>query len=341
MNHHRFQAGARMLRCAIGLLLLVTLLVCARSAKADVCSATMSDIAFGSVSPVSGQDYYAMGTLSVTCTFVILNGNIIVLPNINLCANLGPGSGAVDVNNRRLTSGINKIPFNLYRAATYTGANIWGDNTAQQAIPSAFAGLLAIGTNMQTYPVYAKISAADLAGVPSVGNADTPYTTSFAGAGNIMYSSASIVVLNCNVSGQTAPFTFNVTANVVNDCVTSTTALAFGTRGMLGVATRALGSLGVKCTAAASYRIALNGGLQSTSPGGRKMRNAATGETVGYSLSATLDGTEWGDGTGGSTTYDATGTGYQQNVSIYGRVPGQATPSPGDYADKVTATIYF
>lgn len=329
------------LRSVLGLLVLVTLLLCARSAKADICSATMSDIAFGSVSPVSGQDYYAMGTLSITCTFIILNGNIIGLPNINLCANLGPGSGAVDVNNRRLTSGPNKIPFNLYRAATYTPANIWGDYTAQMAIPSAFAGLLAVGTNTQTYPVYAKLAAADLAGMPSVGNADTPYTTSFAGAGNILYSSASIIVLNCQVSGQTAPFTFNVSANIVNDCVISTTPLAFGTRGMLGATTRALGSLGVKCTAASSYRIALNGGLQSATPAGRKMRNVTTGESVSYSLSAALDGTEWGDGTGGSTTVDATGTGFQQNVSIYGRVPGQRTPTPGDYADKVTATIYF
>ena len=50
---------------------------------------------------------------------------------------------------------------------------------------------------------------------------------------------------------------------------------------------------------------------------------------------------EWGDGTAGSMTYDATGTGFTQTVPIYGRVPGQRTPTPGDYTDKVTATIYF
>lgn len=72
-------------------LLVVVLLLCGRDARANECTAMMTDIAFASVSPVSGQDYVAMGTLSVTCTFVILAGNIIVVPNVNACANLGPG----------------------------------------------------------------------------------------------------------------------------------------------------------------------------------------------------------------------------------------------------------
>jgi len=316
-------------------------LLCGRDAKANECSAMMTDISFGNVSPVSGQDYFAMGTLSITCTFVILAGNIILLPSINLCANLGPGTGASDINARFLTSGTKKIPFNLYRSATYTPANIWGGYLTQMAIPSFFGGLLAIGTNTQTYPVYAKIAAADLAGIPTVADGDTTYSTDFSGAGNILYASASVIILDCQVNAQTAPFTFAVRANVVNDCIISTTPLSFGSTGMLSASTRALGALGVKCTAASSYRIALNSGLQSANPTTRKMRNVVTGETVNYSLSATLDGPEWGDGTSGSSTVAATGTGFNQNVTVYGRVPGQRTPTPGDYSDKVTATIYF
>jgi spore coat protein U-like protein len=322
-------------------MLAFVLLLCGRDAYANECSATMTDIAFGNVSPVSGQDYVAMGTLSVTCTFVILAGNIILLPNINLCANLGPGTGSTDVNARVLTSGARKIPFNLYRSAAYTGANIWGAYATQMHVPVFFGGLLAVGTSTQTFPVYAKINAADLAGVPTVANGDTAYATDFTGAGNILYSSATLLVFDCQFNGQTAPFTFAVRANVVNDCVISTTPLSFGSQGRLAGATRALGSLGVKCTAASSYRIALGSGLGGATPVTRKMRNLVTGETVAYSLSTTLDGPEWGDGTAGSTTFDATGTGFAQDVPIYGRVPGQRTPTPGDYADKVTATIYF
>jgi len=36
-----------------------------------------------------------------------------------------------------------------------------------------------------------------------------------------------------------------------------------------------------------------------------------------------------------------TGTGAVQSVPIFGSVPKQTTPSPGDYKDTVTATIYF
>ena len=54
-----------------------------------------------------------------------------------------------------------------------------------------------------------------------------------------------------------------------------------------------------------------------------------------------MDGIAWGDGTAGSSTFNATGTGFTQNVTIGGRVPGQRTPTPGDDTDKVTATIYF
>ena len=226
-----------------------------REAKANECSAMMTDISFDNVSPVADQDYFAMGTLSVTCTFAILAGNIILLPSMNACANLGPGSGSLDINTRVLTSGTKKIPFNLYRSASYTPANSWGGYVTQMAMTSFFNGLLAIGANTQTYPVHAKIAAADLAGIPTVANGETSYTTDFTGAGQILYASASTIILDCQVHAQTAPFTFAVWANVVNDCIIGTTPLSFGTKGMLTESTRALGALDVKCTAASSYRI--------------------------------------------------------------------------------------
>ena len=322
-------------------MLLLLALLSPQDARADVCTAAMTDISFGNVSPISGQDYLASGTLSITCTFVILQGNIILLPTISACASLGAGSGAIDVNARSLSHGAVRIPFNLYREPTYSLANVWGGYVDKTAITSVFAGLLAIGTNTQTYPVYAKIAAADLAGAATVANADTTYGTDFTGAGTLNYTSASILVLNCHLSGTVAPFSFNVRANVVNDCRINTTPVAFGSQGILNTTTRAVGSVVIKCTASNAYRIALNGGTVSQLSHARKMKNPVTGETVDYRLSASLDGPEWGDGTSGTSTYDATGTGATQTVSIYGRVPSQRTPSPGSYADKVTATIYF
>jgi spore coat protein U-like protein len=36
-----------------------------------------------------------------------------------------------------------------------------------------------------------------------------------------------------------------------------------------------------------------------------------------------------------------TGSGAQQTLSLYGRVPAQRTPAPGDYKDTVTVTLTF
>ncbi|MRW93262.1 fimbrial major subunit CsuA/B family protein [Duganella sp. FT80W] len=322
-------------------LLTTFLLTIAPDAKADFCTVSMSDMSFGNVSPVSGQDYYANGTLSVTCTFVILVGNIIVLPNINACASLGPGSGAADINTRVLMNGSKKIPFNLYRSASYTPANLWGGYETNNAIPVFFAGLLAIGTNTQVYPVYAKIAASSLALAAVESNATTTYSASFAGAGTMQYSSSSVVALPCQSAGSSVAFAFNVSANVMNDCLIDTTPVSFGSSGALSSATRATGAVLVKCTAANNYRITLNGGVVTNSASDRKMKNVDTGETVSYRLSTSLDGPIWGDGANGTTTYDSIGTGLTQQIIIYGLVPSQATPSPGTYSDQVTALIYF
>ncbi len=71
------------------------------------------------------------------------------------------------------------------------------------------------------------------------------------------------------------------------------------------------------------------------------MKNSLTGESLGYRISSTSDGPVWGDGSLGTGMVTGTGTGAVQSVPIFGSVPKQTTPSPGDYKDTVTATIYF
>jgi spore coat protein U-like protein len=54
-----------------------------------------------------------------------------------------------------------------------------------------------------------------------------------------------------------------------------------------------------------------------------------------------LDGPIWGDGANGTGMVSGTGSGSQQTIRLYGRVPAQRTPAPGDYKDTVTATLMF
>lgn len=328
------QSG-RWRRLLLGFSALLVMCV-AQDARADVCSASIPTIAFGTISPVAGQDYVASGTLSVTCTFVILVGNVIVLPNINGCASLG---ASTDTSPRYLASAGRRIAVNLYRAPTYVAADLWGHYASALSISSTWAGVLAVGTNTQTYPVYAKIAAADLAGAAIDSDAGTVYSASYTGVLN--YTSASSVVNPCQQSGATASYTVNVTAKIANDCKIDTTPVAFTASGVLRGTNRATGSVNVRCTMGNSYRIALNGGTVSNDPANRTMKNAATGELIRYNLSASYDGPLWGDGTAGTAMVANAGTGATQQLTVYGLVPQQVSPSPGDYSDRITATVYF
>ena len=74
------------------------------------------------------------------------------------------------------------------------------------------------------------------------------------------------------------------------------------------------------------------------------MRRAATADYVNYELYSDSGRTDpW------TSETPVTGTGIvsggaaskDQTVTVYGRVPPQNTPTPGDYTDTVTATVTF
>jgi spore coat protein U-like protein len=109
----------------------------------------------------------------------------------------------------------------------------------------------------------------------------------------------------------------------------------------LNAATTGTSTITVKCTNNNAFSVALNGGAVANNVLARKMKHSTAADTVGYQLYQ--DGnyaTIWGDASGGSPR-TGTGTGSNQTFTVYGRVPAQATPRPGDYKDVVTATITF
>lgn len=332
---------------ATAALLVLGWLGCAALARADNCTATMSDISFTSVSPVPGADYYANGSGSVTCNWTVLSPTppfLLLFPNVVVCVNAGLGSNATGSNPRALGNGALRLNYNLYRDNTYAAASIWG-SPALAATPTPItltgtAPLLTGGSITRNFTVYGKIAAAALSGVATVGNADTVYSSSFAGAASIAYAFYNLVQPACTTGGS-ATFTFQAQATVVNNCLISAGNLAFGNSSLLNSAKRSTAALSVQCTNNNAYRIALNGGTVSGNVAARRMRKVAGAETISYEISASLDGAIWGDGTGGTSTLSGTGTGAAQTITLYGRVPAQSTPSPGDYSDTVTATIVF
>jgi spore coat protein U-like protein len=326
------------------LLLGLLLFVCFGSARADNCTASMTDVSFGAISPIAGTDYYANGTLSVTCTVALGSLGTALVPTVAVCVNLESGSGGT-IAARAMLNGGASLPFNLYRDNTYAAASIWGSTSggAAQPVTTSMTGLLGLGTATQTFTIYGKIPAASLSGVSTQNGADTVYTASFAAAGSIQYAFAGALATGTSCkTGTTVPFSFKATATVTNNCFISTTPLAFaGYKRVLAAAVRTTGSVGVLCSAGAPYQVSLNGGTVANNTGARRMASAQTGGTIAYDLSNTLDGPIWGDGANGTGMVTGTGSGAQQTLRLYGRVPAQRTPAPGDYKDTVTATLMF
>jgi spore coat protein U-like protein len=325
-------------------LLFLALLVCPGSARADNCTASMTDVSFGPVDSIAGTDYYANGTLSVTCTVVLGSLGTAVAPGVNICVNLEGGSGGT-IAARSMLNGGSSLPFNLYRDNTYAAASVWGSSAGGGALPvtTSMSGLLGLGTATQTFTIYGKIPASSLTGARLQNGSDTPFTADFAGAGTIQYAFYGLLATPANCkTGTTVPFSFKASATLTNNCFISTSPLAFaGDNKVLSSAVRTSGSLGVRCTAGSAYQIALNGGSVANNAAARKMASATSADRIGYEISNTLDGPLWGDGSGGTGTVTGTGSGTLQTLRLFGRVPAQKTPAPGDYKDTVTATLTF
>ena len=149
------------------------------------------------------------------------------------------------------------------------------------------------------------------------------------------------------VAGTTS-LTFGVQLTIQAQCVINSTAtLNFGTAGVLGGAGGATNTDGtttvaVQCTDTTPFDIGLNAGTGSgASTTTRKMTKGGGTATVNYILTQDAGrATNWGNQVG-TDTETLTGDGASHSYTIYGRIPPQTTPAPGNYADTVTVTVTY
>jgi len=303
----------------------------ATQASAQSCSATASSVSFGSVNLLDRSVSNTSGTINVRCTWP----QDTQTPNVLVCLNLG-GTGP-----RYLVNGINRMQYELYQDPAYS--QLWGSvATGTQPVSLILSrpahGMTALGT----VTIYGQI-APNQSTVPTIRNGNTPYTQSFSGSqatltyGFYQASSPSCASL---VSTQKS-LAFNVSATVINHCNISATNIHFSSSSTLSRALKANGAITAQCTRGDAYRISLNGGLNGNAMQ-RYMKQSGNGKTVNYQLY--LDGgytRVWGDGSAGTVMATGTGSGERQVLNVYGLVPAQATPAPGNYVDTITATISF
>lgn len=298
---------------------------------AQSCSASASTIDFGSVSPISGAAVAATGTVNVSCTWPAVT----LTPDVLVCLNLGGTSP------RSLVNGSNSMQYDLYQDSGHTVT--WGSIYSGTTPISVTLVKPLLGTTASTTVTFYGQIAPNQPTVPTVNNSSTLYSQNFGGSQtSINYGFYALLAPTCSsLTSSNGTFPFTATATVVNNCLISTTNVAFAATGLLSAALSATGTITVTCTNGDAYRIALNGGSNGNVVA-RQMLRSGGGGAVNYQLyTDAAHANVWGDGTSGSTMATGTGSGSQQSLTVYGVVPAQTTPAPGNYSDTITATISF
>ncbi|MFC5743890.1 spore coat U domain-containing protein [Dyella tabacisoli] len=320
-----------MKRLAYGLLLCFALLLGVGRAHAQSCSAVATSINFGTVSPIALSAVAATSTVTVTCTWPLVS----LTPSALVCLNLGTTSP------RSMVNGANSMQYDLYQDAAHS--LLWG-STANGTTPiSLTLAKPLVGTTVNQVVTFYGLIAANQPTVPSVANGNTVYSQNFSGAltalNDVFYLLGSPTCASLSTPAST--FTFTASATVTNNCTISTTNVAFGSTGILSGTLTATGSISARCTNNDAFEISLNGG-NSGNVAARSMPRQGGGGAINYQLYTDAPRSiVWGDGTAGTSMVTGTGSGNIQTINVYGAVPAQATPMPGNYSDTITATIAF
>ncbi len=306
-------------------------LLCVAPVWAQNCTATVTDIDFGTPPQPAGGQVDTMATIFLDC------GGIGAGTLIKVCPSLDYGSGGGSAGTRTLLGpGGGTVTYGLYQDAARLVP--WGSETSPElgTVPPIVLQPASPGHDTATVMLYARLFLPTVA-APGV------YTSSFTGA----EASFHWARLSSGDPGNCVGFVgkgvihpeFDVQVNLAAGCTVTTADLVFPTTGLLSTAVLSQTNLWVTCAASTNYAVSLDYGLHDTSPSRRMVSGA--GASVRYELfrdAARLQ--PWGLQEEG-LAYAGTGTGAAQNLIVYGRVPPQDTPAPNQYTDRVIVTVSY
>ncbi|HKE49708.1 MAG TPA: spore coat U domain-containing protein [Rhodanobacteraceae bacterium] len=292
------------------------------------CSATMSNVAFGTVNPLSSQTD-ANATLNYTCQNAANSTRY-----ATVCFSIGDGAqGGGASNPRRMQDGAgDNLFFQLYQDVTHT--TVWGSTFFGVNTPVDVDVSIPRRSSVQgSATMYGRVVGGQTTAVPGA------YQDQFTG---------NHTAITINESGSSPPgtcstsilstFPFTVSATVSSQCSVSASTLDFGTVGVLLANTDGTSTLTVQCANGVAYQVGLDNGQHAT---GTTRRMQGPGGLVTYELYRNTTRTQrWGN-TLNSDTVAGNGSGSNQSLTVYGRVPTQTTPSAGTYNDTITVTVTY
>ena len=316
----------------LGFALLVWIAVAAglpSPAAAQSCTLSITPLAFGDIDVTANAQVDSNAMATVACTGLAFS-------TVGVCLDLGPGSGGgTSAANRFMLNGANQLRYGLFSdasAGSPWGSDAWAGGGAS---PVGFNIVLSAGgSGSRNLTIFGRVYSGQSTA------AALAYSSSFTGANaRIRYGLVSFL-LGCNLLTAAQTTSFAVTANVPATCRVTTNPLSFGSFGVLSAQQDASTTLAPTCTSGTAYQIGLDGGLSgATNPTLRRMTKGA--EIVTYGLYRNAGRTQAFGQTLGVDTLADTGSGASQPITVYGRVPAQATPSPGLYSDTIVVTVTY
>ena len=153
-------------------------------------------------------------------------------------------------------------------------------------------------------------------------------------------SMGSLGLWSASAAASIATSSFQVTATVLKACTVVASPLAFGNYS--GTVVTANTTIGVTCTNTTPYNVGLDAGISSgATVTTRAMTLAGGTATLLYGLyQDSALSKNWGN-TVGTDTQIGTGNGRLQTLTVYGQIPANQFPTPGAYADTITATVTY
>ena len=315
-------------RFRILIVLLLLALASALHAQNIDCSATMTNVSFGSVNPLSSQTD-ANATLNWTCS-----NSANATRYATVCFSIGDGAQGQGNANPRLMQDAagDDLFFQLFQNASHT--TVWGSTFFGINTPVMVNVTIARRSSTQgSATMYGRVVAGQTSAVSGA------YQDSFAGN----HTAITVNESNSSPPGSCSTsiidqFPFTVTATVTSQCSVSASTLDFGSVGLLLANTDGTSSVSVQCASGVAYQVGLDNGQHAT---GTTRRMQGPGGLVTYELYRNSTRTQrWGS-TLNTDTVTGSGNGGSQTLTVYGRVPNQTTPSAGTYNDTITVTVTY
>lgn len=310
------------------------------------CTATSTSLEFGEVAADNHIDTTATVTVECNSFDLIVAGPV----RVRMCLHIGDGArGAGIANPRRMTNDVDELEFQIYRDSART--QVWGSSDMPDApdplrLDLEYVTVLLVGSGSTQATLYGRVPAQS-------GLAAGTYTNPFTGGHtrlDYQFNEPLLIIprpfpdscTSGGVDGGSINFGFTARATVPDRCtIDATTDLDFGSvPGLIDAPVDQDATITLTCTRRTAWDVGLDNG-QNAAGDTRRMQLDGGTSHVTYELfrdpARTL---RWGS-TPGTDAEPGEGTGFQQQVTVHGRVPaGQAVPA-GQYRDTVTVTVTY